>query len=142
MINEDILYLKKTNRATIIKYKNKSEVEVNIILEELLNNYLLNDLTTLKGRLDAIKKVYHIYKHIPIYLEKNIIFIQTHNKKHLNNIYINTCNIIDMIKDNNKTKITFLDMSDLIIDTPYHLMKKYYQKSLKIKKLSQLRKEI
>ena len=64
MINKDILYLKKSNRSTIIKYKNQSEIEVNKLIDELLNDYLLNDLTTLRGRLDAISRVYHIYKHI------------------------------------------------------------------------------
>lgn len=135
MINQDILYLKKSNRSTFIKYINQSEMTVNILMDNLLNDYLLQDLTTLKGRIDAISKVYHIFKHIPIYLKDNIVLIQTNNKKEIDNIYINSYNIIDMVKDSNQTtKVVFIDGSQMIVNRPYHLLKKYYDLSLQIRK--------
>ena len=103
MINKDVLYLKKANRSTIIKYKNQDEIVINLLLEKLLDFALREDLTTLKGRLEATSKVYRIFKHVPIYLKETIII--------------------------------FIDHSFLKIDKPYHLMKKYYDLSLKIKKL-------
>ena len=125
MINKDVLYLKKANRSTIIKYKNQDEIVINLLLEKLLDFALREDLTTLKGRLEATSKVYRIFKHVPIYLKENIILIQTNNKKEIDNIYINK----------KQTIIIFIDHSFLKIDKPYHLMKKYYDLSLKIKKL-------
>ena len=128
MINKDVLYLKKANRSTIIKYKNQDEIVINLLLEKLLD-------FALKGRLEATSKVYRIFKHVPIYLKENIILIQTNNKKEIDNIYINSYNIVEMVKDKKQTIIIFIDHSFLKIDKPYHLMKKYYDLSLKIKKL-------
>ena len=135
MVNKDVLYLKKANRSTIIKYKNQDEIVIDLLLETLLDLTLREDLTTLKGRLEATSKVYHILKHVPIYLKENITLIQTNNKKEIDNIYINSYNIIEMVKDKKQTIIVFIDHSFLKIDKPYHLIKKYYDLSLKIQKL-------
>lgn len=126
---------KKANRSTIIKYKNQDEIVIDLLLETLLDLTLREDLTTLKGRLEATSKVYHIFKHVPIYLKENITLIQTNNKKEIDNIYINSYNIIEMVKDKKQTIIVFIDHSFLKIDKPYHLIKKYYDLSLKIQKL-------
>ena len=135
MVNKDVLYLKKANRSTIIKYKNQDEIVIDLLLETLLDLTLREDLSTLKGRLEATSKVYHIFKHVPIYLKENITLIQTNNKKEIDNIYINSYNIIEMVKDKKQTIIVFIDHSFLKIDKPYHLIKKYYDLSLKIQKL-------
>ncbi len=140
MLTKDILYLKKNNHITIIKESFKKEVKINKDIYDLFDEYLLSHLTTLKGRLDAIKKVYHINKNIPVYLDYNLVFIQIFNKKQTHNIYINICRIIDMIKDNDNTIIVFDDGSKLEIDKPYHILKKYYNNSLKIN-LIKFRKE-
>lgn len=134
MVTKNILYLKKSNRSTIVKNLFQDEIEIDIMLDELLERVCLKDLTTLKGRIDAIKKVYHIHKYIPIYLTEDIILITVFNKKQIDNIYINTCNIIDMVKDNNKTIIVFLDRSQLIINKSYRLVKRYFDQSFKINK--------
>lgn len=136
MINKDILYLKKSNRSTIIKYLDKNEIVIDRLFEDILDEALEKDLTTLKGRLESTSRVYHIFKHIPIYLQEDIILIQTANKKQIDNIYINSYNILD-IKEKSKdyTIIIFVDDSSLEINKPYRLVKKYYDLSFKIKKL-------
>lgn len=132
MINTDILYLRKFYSKTYIKKINSSEFVVNIDIYELFDNYLLKQLTTLKGRLDAVSKVYHINKNIPVFLDNNLVFIQIFNKKQHNNIYINVYKIIDMIKDKENTVIIFEDGSKLFVEKPLHIIKKYYNNSLKI----------
>ena len=132
MINTDILYLRKFYDKTYIKKIDSIEFVVNEDICGLFDNYLLNQLTTLKGRLDAIKKVYHINKNIPVFLDNNLVFIQTFNKKQHENIYINVHRIIDMIKDKESTIIIFEDDSKLTVDKPLHIIKKYYNNSLKI----------
>lgn len=139
MLTKDILYLEKRFHQTYIK-TNKDTKSINQKIDDLFDEYLLNHLTTLKGRLDAIKKVYHINKNIPVYLDYNLIFIQIFNKKQTNNIYINICRIIDMIKDNEDTIIVFDDGSKLKIKKPFHLINKYINNSLKIN-LINFRKE-
>ena len=132
MINTDILYLRKFYDKTYIKKIDSIEFVVNEDICQLFDNYLLKQLTTLKGRLDAIKKVYHINKNIPVFLDNNLVFIQTFNKKQHENIYINAHRIIDMIKDKESTIIIFEDDSKLTVDKPLHIIKKYYNNSLKI----------
>lgn len=140
MINTDILYLRKFYHDTYIKYKDCDEICVNDDVDVLFEKYLLNQLTTLKGRLDATKKVYRINKNIPVFLDNNLVFIQIFNKKQHNNIYVNVHNIIDMIKDKENTIIIFEDETKLVIDKPLHIIKQYYKKSLKIN-LFKFRKE-
>lgn len=138
MIDRDILYLKKKNRSTEIYYKDGFQTVLEHTLERVLDMYCLQDLTTLEGRIKAIQKVYHIKKQIPIYLSEELILIQTTNKKEIDNIYINSCNIIDIIKDKQNTKIIFCDSSELIVNKPIHLIEKYIQKSFQIKKSNQI----
>lgn len=134
MIDADILYLKKGNRTTVIYQKNNMVQEVSQTIEKFLNQFCLKDLTTLDGRIKAISEVYHIKKQIPIYLSNQLILIQIANKKEIDNIYINSCNIIDIIEDNKNTIIYFNDWSKIQIKKSYHLIKKYYNRSLKIRK--------
>lgn len=132
MIYTDIIYLKKFYNQTIVKKINQEEYLIDEKVEDLFDKILLKQLTTYDGRIEAIKKVYHIYKHIPIYIDYNLVFIQIFNKKQYNNIYINICRIIDMIKDGEDTIIIFDDGFRIKITKPYHIFKKYYNNSLKI----------
>ncbi len=138
MINLDILYLKKGNRSTTIKLKNNQEILINNTLKEVLNNYCLKDLTTIEGRMKATSQVFNIRKHIPIYLSENLVLIPTKNKKEIDNIYINCYSVIDMIKDEEKTKVIFSDFSELIVNQPIRLLTKYYDNGLKIKKSNEM----
>ncbi len=134
MVDSDILYLKRSNRAVIVYLKNHQQEEINQPLEVFLNQYCLKDLTTLDGRMKAISTIYHLRKQIPIYLSNQFILIQTKNKKEIDNLYINSYNIIDIVKDYNHTIIYFNDSSKIEVDKPSHLIQKYYDISMKIKK--------
>lgn len=137
MIDSDILYIKKSNRSTLIYLKNNQEILVNQVFENVLNEYCIKDLTTLDGRIKATSKVFHIKKHIPIYLSKHLVLIPTKNKKEIDNIYINCRNVIDIIKDDQITKILFSDFSSIIVNQEYHLLKRYINKGLSIHKLDE-----
>lgn len=103
-----------------------------------MNNYCLKDLTTIEGRMKATSQVFNIRKHIPIYLSENLVLIPTKNKKEIDNIYINCYSVIDMIKDEEKTKVIFSDFSELIVNQPIRLLTKYYDNGLKIKKSNEM----
>lgn len=138
MIDFDILYMKKANRSTIIRLKNAQEIVINDVLDNVLNNYCLKDLTTIEGRIKATSQVFNIRKHIPIYLSTNLVLIPTKNKKEVDNIYINCYNVIDMIKDEEKTKVIFSDFSELIVNKNIQLLSKYYDNGLRIKKSNEI----
>lgn len=132
MIDKNILYLKKIKNKTLIKNLFQEEKIVKHSFEDILNSVLIKDLTTLDGRLTAIKEKYNIRKNVPIYVSQDIILIQTKNKKENDNIYININNVVDIVEDINDTIIIFFDKSLLRVNKPYHLIKKYYDLSLKV----------
>lgn len=127
-----IKYLKKLNRATGVYFLDNQFETINENINILLNRICLQSFTTLKGRVEAINQIYGFYKNVPIYLNNNLILFNTSNQKDLDNIYINSINIIDIHKDENGTKIIFCDYSQLRINKNYCLIKKYYQRCLHI----------
>lgn len=131
-MDKTILYLEKGNRSTIIHYINNEVNEIDILLERYLNNLCLNDLTTLSGRINAIKEKYHIVKNVPIYIKDDLVLFPTSNKKNYSNIYLNSVYIKRIIPQEEKTKIIFYDNQSLIIDKNYHTIKLSYEKCLKI----------
>ena len=59
-----------------IVYNNKTNDILDIKQEELLEYIFLNELTSLKGRKDAIKKIYGYKNNPPLYLNRNTVLIK------------------------------------------------------------------
>ena len=101
-------------------------------MEEYLNKVLLNQLTTLKGRLDAIKKLYGFRKLVPLYITNTLILFPINNLKDYENIYINAVNIINIYKHGSKTVIEFQGSTKLCVNKNCSQVIKYYQRALSI----------
>ena len=129
--NKDILYLKQGNRETII-YTIKEKIVIRDPIEKVINKWCLDSLTTYQGRLDAIKQKYRLKKLVPIYIDKELMLFPIDNKQKLDNVYINSLNILEIDKLANQTKIVFKNKEYLIIDKKYQLINNYYQRCLKI----------
>lgn len=129
--NKDILYLKQGNRETII-YTIKEKIVIREPIEKVINKWCLDSLTTYQGRLDAIKQKYRLKKLVPIYIDKELMLFPIDNKQKLDNVYINSLNILEIDKLANQTKIVFKNKEYLIIDKKYQLINNYYQRCLKI----------
>lgn len=92
MLDVEVLYLEGNCISTnIVKVQNNIKTKETIY--NLLNNICLKQLTTLNGRVEAIKQVYKIFKFVPIYINDNLIFQPIYPNKNWNQIYINICNI-------------------------------------------------
>lgn len=131
-MDKTILYLEKGNRSTIVHYINNEVEELEILLDRYLNNLCLDYLTTLSGRVNAIKEKYHIVKNVPIYISENLVLFPTSNKKHYSNIYLNSIYIKKIQPQEDKTTIIFYDNQSIQIDKNYHTIKLSYEKCLKI----------
>lgn len=129
--NKDILYLKQGNRETII-YTIKEKIVIRDPIEKVINKWCLDSLTTYQGRLDAIKQKYRLKKLVPIYIDKELMLFPIDNKQKLDNVYINSLNVLEIDKLANQTKIVFKNKEYLIIDKKYQLINNYYQRCLKI----------
>lgn len=132
MLTKDVIYLVKQNRSTKIVdiYK---EIQTNELINVVINKACLKYLTTLDGRLEAIKKGYNIYKLTPIYVSDNLVLQPLYSTRSWNQIYINICNIKKVIKVNGLTAITFINDITINIDISYERFTRYYKNCLKIK---------
>ena len=131
-MEKTILYIQKGNRSTIIHYINNEVEEKEILLEKYLNNICLEFLTTLSGRIEAIKEKYNIVKNVPIYIKDNLVLFPTFSKNHISNIYLNSIYIKKILPYEDKTIIVFYDNQELIIDKHNHTIKLSYEKCLKL----------
>ncbi len=129
--NKDILYIKQGNRETIIYTPNK-EIILQESIYKLLDKWCLESLTTYEGRIEAIKKIYHIKKLVPIYINKDLMLFPVDNRKAIENIYINVTKILELCDINNKTKIVFKNKDSIVIKKKYQLINNYYQRCLNI----------
>ncbi|MBQ8293101.1 MAG: competence protein ComK [Bacilli bacterium] len=129
--NKEILYIKQGNRESII-YNLNQKIIIDKTLTNLLNEWCLEELTTLDGRMEAIKTKFHFKKFVPIYINKELMLMPTKGKKDIDNIYVNIVNILGVDKLDKKAVIRFRNQTKLIVDIEYQKLKKYYERSLKI----------
>lgn len=130
--NQEILYIKQGNREILI-HTSKEKIRIDLRLDKLFDKWCLEELTTYKGRMEAIRKKYQLKKLVPIYINKHLMFFPTNPKKDINNIYINPLNILEIVRDvENKTIVVFKNKEKLFIDKDFESINRYYQRSLNI----------
>ena len=132
MLDVEVLYLEKNSHSTNI-VKIQEELIVNKTINKIINQTCLKFLTTLDGRIEAIKQVYKISKFIPVYISDGLILQPIYNNKSWNQIYINICNIKKVNKVNDHVVITFINEKAIFLEISYDRMKRYLKKCLKIK---------
>lgn len=129
---KEILYIKQGNRETIIYTLNKV-VHISKTIESVFDDWCIETLSTYKGRIEAIKKKYHLKKQVPIYINKEVMLFPIKNKKDFDNVYINALNILMIDEDKNGfSKINFINDKHLIIEKEYKTIQKYYEKAISI----------
>jgi hypothetical protein len=131
MVKEDILYIYHHNKETIVMVKEGKKV-LESSLEEFLSPYFLEYLTTLKGRVDAIRLKYHIRKNVPLFVDETLNLFPTSDLKDLNNIFLNAYNIKRVYDFQRKTKVEFKSGHELIISQPYSKVYRHYRRALDI----------
>jgi hypothetical protein len=119
MPKEGIFYMveKKTPEGIRhdLHYANKQIIPLQQSCLKFLNELCIAHLTTLKGRLDAIRLRFNLHKNIPIYISPCLVLmtVKAGNKKYYLNYYkiAETKNL-----GKGKTLIAFVDGNSLILD--------------------------
>lgn len=124
----------KVNDDKILISCAKTIKRINRKIDNYLEQLLLKDLTTLKGRVDSIKKQYHIYKLTPIYIDEDICLIPLFNQSYNYNYYLNVNNIKNVEEKDERTEITFVDGERIIVNKKRSLILKQINKALSIKR--------
>lgn len=114
-----------------IYINNKTHIQTNF--RKYIETYLESQLTTFKGRVDAIKNKYGFHKLIPIYISHQLCFIPLNNLKDYELVYINIYEINLIQKVKNKTLIKFHDQSEIIINKQFNSIYNNYKRALIIK---------
>ena len=132
MLDVEVLYIEKNSGSTnIVKIQEK--LIVNETINKIINKTCLKFLTTLDGRIEAIKQVYKISKFVPVYISDGLILQPIYSNKSWNQLYINICNIKKINKVNDQTVITFINEKTIFLEISYERIKRYLKNCLKIK---------
>lgn len=114
-MNKNTLYIQEiADILLIVNIDGIKKVQSRALRE--FESRCLEEFTTMKGRMDAIKAIFKLSYNIPIYINDKMIFIKICNQKR---IWINGINVVEVIKDNKGTKIIFKNGLDLKIDRGY-----------------------
>ena len=126
------------NKNTLYFYQyDKELLEINIDYRkihrltsiQLFNNLLLKEMTTLKGRLEAIKLIFSFSYNVPIYINQDMVFFKVFGK---DKIWVNGTNIAEIKNKNNKGIIIFKCGKLLETTKNYRTLKNIYNKVLDI----------
>ena len=101
-------------------------------IEEYFDNLLLNQLTSYKGRIDAIKRKFKFQKLIPVYIDNLNIFVPINNLKEYENIYINAARVIKTAAKGKSTIVYFIDKTKLEVNKNENLIIKYISRAISI----------
>ena len=132
MLDVEVLYLEKNSHSTNI-VKIQEELIVNETINKIINQTCLKFLTTLDGRIKAVKQVYKISKLVPVYISNGLILQPIYSNKNWNQLYINICNIKKVNKVNDQVVITFINEKTIFLEISYERIKRYLKNCLKIK---------
>ena len=133
MFLSHITYIRKSNRQTIIKHR-EQKIIIDKVINEVLNDLCLTNLSTLKGRVDAVRCLLHLRKFIPVYVNEELILIPVYNSRYWDQIFVNFFMIDNIIKvGENTSRINFYDNSTLTVELSYLRLKRLIEKCLKIR---------
>lgn len=123
-----IVYITKNK----IVFIDKTEQKINIKIEELLNKICLSEMTSLKGRKEAVKHIYGFQNNPPLYLTKNVVLIRIEDIITKSTVYLNVIYINKMLQEGVNCKIYFTNNTFLFLCIDVKYITKQYEKAIKI----------
>lgn len=125
---EKIIYI--TNNE-IIFYDN-SKKQINVKLDKLFDSICLNEMTTLKGRKEAIKILFGYHNNPPLYLTKNIVLIRVEDALKNTTVYLNVTYIKNIKQEGINCKVSFMNNTFLFLCVDIKYLNKQLEKAQKI----------
>ncbi|HHZ17867.1 MAG TPA: hypothetical protein GX390_01120 [Acholeplasmataceae bacterium] len=96
---------------------------------QLFENLLLREMTTLKGRIDALRKLFSFAYNVPVYINPAMVFFKVSGKERL---WVNGANVATIKNRTGKGIIIFKCGILLATDKNYRTLKNAYEKILMI----------
>lgn len=127
---KDILYSEySNNKQTLMVFIQGVREILNVSFYDFVEMALLESLTTLKGRTDAIKKKYGFRKNIPIFINSDLIYFALPLENQL--LFVNALQI-QAINSHfaAQTEILFKDGNRLLVNNSCRLVKNRWRRAL------------
>lgn len=110
-----ILYCIEREGSTII-VKEDGEKEIKKKFIEYVDDLCLSSLSTLKGRKEALKKVFGYKYNVPLFVNNQTILFKIRKE---NNLYLNACSVKFVEKENDRVTIIFKNGKVLVLNNNY-----------------------
>lgn len=120
-----ILYIVDLDKKIKIVKSEKEEIVIKSI-KTYLNELCLENLCTMKGRIDAVKKKFCYKYNVPLFINKENIFMKVIGRYPA---WINVVEIDKIYKESDKVVLTFLTGKVLKINIGYRTFMKNFQKT-------------
>lgn len=98
-------------------------------LTKIFESLCIKEFTTLKGRIDAIKKIYGYSYNVPIYISSDLVFFKIKGE---NVFWVNLFEVGNIIKSEKGTDIVFKGGKILKTSTLYRSVVNSYKKALRV----------
>ncbi|MBQ3001613.1 MAG: competence protein ComK [Bacilli bacterium] len=128
-MKEKIFYIKVENNNEIYVLSNTIS-KINISWKRYIEELCIENLSTLDGRIKAVKRKYGWIKHTPIYVNNDLVLFYINALKDNNNYFINVKNIVNMEGNDKSTYITFVNNEKIVLNIAYRKIKSYYKKAI------------
>lgn len=98
-------------------------------IKDIISDALLKQLTTIKGRNEAVGKITKRKNRVLLFIDKEAIFYKLSNKY---NYYINICNIYYVLSKGNICEVIFANGNILNVNVTNKVIKKKIKEGQKI----------
>lgn len=113
-------YLVRSEIGIKVVSKTGEIQEIKKGLIEYLNQCAMKNLSTYEGRVKSVKNVLGITSKIPVYIDHENLFFPSKGIRNYDCVFINYCYVLSTTRwHSNQTRITFHNLTDLIIDVEY-----------------------
>lgn len=120
-------YIRRNNKGIEVSINGKL-MYINKGIRWYLNDLCIKNLSTLDGRIDAVKKKYNIKHKVPIFVDSKCILFSTGSMRDFEVVYINYFEMIEYSSKDEKTIIYFKDGTNIDIKLSLKIVRKQVSK--------------
>ncbi len=121
------MYYIKRNAGGVEVYDGHTVHTLSSGMQSVFNSLCLKELTTFKGRMDALKKHFERRYNLPVYINETMCFYGSAPIRRPEAVYVNFFDVLSLRDLGGRTEILFKDLSVLLLDVPYERMHRRHQ---------------
>ncbi len=117
-MGDKMKYVRRNSEGVLIDNGNKTSYLKG--LRQFINELCLRNLSTFKGRENASQFILKKRSVLPVYIDKETFLFPSESIRNFNCVYLNYHEVLNIESyQENYTKITFYDLSELVINISY-----------------------